>query len=33
MKDLQQQREKQSRERQPFYNFVAAEADKFYDAQ
>ena len=33
MKDHQQQQEKQSRECQPFDNFVAAKADKFSDAQ
>ena len=32
MKDHQQQQKKQSREHQPFYNFVAAETDKFSDA-
>ena len=33
MKDHQQQQEKQSRECQPFYNFMAAEAVKFSDVQ
>ena len=33
MKDHQQQQEKQSGEHKPFYNFVAAEADKFSDVQ
>ena len=33
MKDHQQQQQKHSNKRQPFYNFVSSEADKFSDAQ